>query len=144
MTRYATGEAALWSSPTKRISGISKASVASDAGVVGSEIAGDDELSQRVDISLSWQFSIAPTAGKQLLLYLQFQSDDNATWEDGDAATQPITRLIGSVDVAADDRWHHAVFPLIEIPPRPFRFIVWNDGTGQTATVTLDIEIYSD
>ena len=132
-----------WQSPNNRTSGISSASVSNNAGYVGSGIDNSINKDQYADIEIEWSFAVAPTANKSLLTYL-IHSIDGTNYEDGDASTQPSSPIVLAVSPPPDTSTHRRMVARVPIPPQAFKALVWNEGTGQTATVTVTIETYRD
>jgi hypothetical protein len=126
---------------TSRTSGIAAASVQNNKAYLGSAIANQTNLDALADIELVWAFSVAPTVGSFLKVHL-LVAEDGTNYEegsgDGTTITAPLPGCqVAAVSPAADASTHRKLFQGIPLPPYPFKCLVENGATGQTATVTL-------
>jgi hypothetical protein len=137
-TTYLTGPAA----NTNRTSGIAAASIATAKAYLGGEIDNATNLDDVADIEITWSFATNPTAAKSLDIYL-IVAHDGTNYEEGAGDGSSTTTLplesckLASVSPTADTSTHRKSFRGIPLEPMKYKPLVYNNATGQTATVTL-------
>jgi len=142
-TTYTSGLAAA----SARTSGIASQAITSTSHYGGSAIDNSSNLDFYLDLEVLYSFASSPTAGTNLQFYLLY-APGGTTYEDGfpgtndgsHAASPPPqpTSLVGAISVTADTSSHRAVLKGIPLRPYKFEIVVFNNGTGQTATVTIN------
>ena len=91
-----------YTTPTRRITGISSQAIAAGANYLGSAIANDTNLDTLWDIEVDYTPAVAPTAGDYIEVYLLY-SQDGTNYEDGDATpTDPVKAPVGIVRCFTD------------------------------------------
>lgn len=122
---------------TSRTTGLAAASLANNALVVGSEIANSTNLDELATLELTYAFGTNPTANATLEVYAIY-AVDGMNYEDGATNVTPFApAFIGAVSVTADTNTHRVTFRSVQLEPHKLKFLVRNNATGQTATVTL-------
>ena len=88
---------------------------------------------------IAYQYTTAPTAAKQLALYVE-RSMDGTNFEDA----SPNNGWIMTLSPTADTDAHRFALPAIPLQPESYRLRVVNVDTGQTVAVTLNLYTFSD
>lgn len=137
------------STPTSRTTGISSASIATGANWLGAEINNATNNDPYADIEITWSYASAPTAAKKMDVYLLYAMDgtnyeQGAGDGTGTGDVDPLAGcLIGSVSPSADTTAHRKVIATrMELLAYPFKILVANVDTAQTATVTVLCKTY--
>lgn len=125
-----------WRTPVDRSSGIAAAALANNAYLASSVVANQTNLEDTLEGELLWQYAIAPSANTKIDLYILY-SVDGTNYEEGGVGAAPIKTLADSFTVIADTNAHRRHFSLDLIHGFSFKVLLFNNATGQTATVTL-------
>ncbi len=125
-----------WRAPVDRSSGIAAGALANNAYLASSAVANQTNLEDVLEGELLWSYAIAPTVSTRIDLFILY-AVDGTNYEEGGVGAAPIKSLALSFTVIADTNAHRAHFALDLIHPFPFKVILFNNATGQTATVTL-------
>jgi hypothetical protein len=138
-TTFLTGPA----TPTNRTSGISSANVQNTKAYLGSAIDNATNLDDFAHLEIVWSFGTNPTVNNFLKIHLLYAKDGSNYEEgagDGSTITAPLPGCQhAAVSPPADTNTHRKLFSYIPLAPYPFKVLVENNATGQTATVTVNI-----
>jgi hypothetical protein len=138
-TTYTQGPAA----GTSRTSGIAAASVQTAKAYIGAAVDNATNLDALADIELVWSFGVAPTANTVLSIHLLWAQDGTNYEEgagDGTTLTAPLPGTqVGQVNPPADTGTHRRLFQGLPLAPYKFKTLAYNQNTGQTATVTVNV-----
>lgn len=121
-----------WSTPTARTSGISAASIAGSATQAGDAITPGGDT--HADITLTYGYGVAPTAGKPISVAIMESDGTNY-----DSVTG---RLIYNVPTVADTTTRYRTFTGVPIGPSAFKISITNGEATQTLTATVTVRTY--
>ena len=121
-----------WSTPTARTSGIAAASIAAGVTTVGDAITPDGDT--HADITLTYRYGVAPTAGKPISVAIMESDGTNY-----DSVTG---RLVSQVAAVADTTTRYRTFTGVALGPSPFKIAVTNGDAAQSLTATVTVRTY--
>ena len=130
----ATGK---WTAGTSRTSGISAASLAAGANLLGSAIDNSTNLDAYLSVDLAWTCSVAATADKVIELYILY-AIDGTNYEDGDAVPtdpkKPLTAVFADDGGTGAQRQARVNIPLA---PYKFKILLKSELDQAASSVTL-------
>jgi hypothetical protein len=122
-----------FSTPTARTTSIAAQAIAGAAAYNGSEIDADSD--EWLDIAVTWQYGVAPTANAPLSVYLVYAAD-------GTNYDDVSYYFVGQVGVGANTNTHYKSFVRVPLGASKFKIRVLNGDAAQSATVTVTAKSY--
>jgi len=126
---------------TSRTSGISSQSITAGSNYLGSAIDNSSNLDMFADIEIEWSCATAPTADKNLELYLLY-AQDGTNYEDGDSSTDPKVAPAGVAPAYADTATHRKVIRRVKVEPQKLKILIKSE-LDQDATVSVNVQTYN-
>jgi hypothetical protein len=133
--------------PTAHAGNIASQTISTTKYFAGTEIDNSANLDPLADLEVSYSFGTNPTAGTTLQFYIVYKLG-GTTSEDGIPSTNdgtstptyvpPATSMVDAVSVTADTGTHDIILRDIPLLPYKMRLLVFNNGTGQTVTMTVN------
>ena len=122
-----------WSTPTPRASGIAAAAVAAGGGVVTGDAinAGGDT---HADITLTYGYAVAPTAGSSIAVRIMESDGTNY-----DSLTG---RFVNQVPAVADTTARYRTWTGVPLGPNLFKVQVSNGDPARELTATVTVRTY--
>lgn len=129
------------SAQTAFTSGVAAETIATGSNSVVSDTLDNSGATRYGYLSgeIVYQYSVAPTAGKNLNLYVE-RAKDGSNFEDA----SPNNGWLMMISPAADTDSHRVALPVIPLMPEAVRLRIVNVDTAQTVTVTLNLYTHSD
>lgn len=119
---------------------VSAQSIANNAAYLSAEIENATSLDLVADLMVKANFSVAPTVNTSIDLYLVRQNGAGTPIYEDASVTGPILArngYVGSLVLRAVTGDQIAIITDVPLPPRGHKWLAYNNGTGQTATVTV-------
>ena len=127
-----------WQQGNSRDTGISNASLAAGANVLGSEIDNAANRDKFASGDLTFNCAVAPTAGKVIEIYFLL-AVDGSNYEDGSGSVDPVGVPVACIPARAVTGAQRVALKNVLIPPFKLKALLKSELDQNATGVTLQL-----